>query len=123
MGWFGKKEIVDAVKGVGNFIDEQQLTTEERIGYKLKLFKEMAPFKIIQRIMVTIIMRHWMVWGFSSLISMWVGYLTGDLSYALLNKHIEYASLEMVWVPTASAVALYLGGGLPMFSGRSSHNE
>lgn len=114
--WFGKKDITDAVKGVGNWIDEQQLTTEEQVKYKLELFQAMAPFKVVQRIMVTIIMRHWMLWGFSSLLSLWLSYLLNDPEYSLFAMHIKYAGLEMVWIPTASAVGLYLGGGLPLFN-------
>tara|TARA_R110000851_G_scaffold317339_1_gene480767 strand:+ start:1550 stop:1918 length:369 start_codon:yes stop_codon:yes gene_type:complete len=116
MGWFGKKEIVEAVKGVGTWVDELNLTAEEEVKLKMELFRAMEPFKIIQRIMVTIIMRHWMVWGVSTLLSLYLGYFLGDVpDYELFYKHVEYAKLEMVWIPTASAVALYLGGGLPMY--------
>ncbi len=117
--WFGKEEIVSAVKGVGNWIDELNLTKEEQVKLKMQLFKAMEPFKVIQRIMVTIIMRHWMVWGINCMVAVWVGYITGDTEYELFRIFIEYAKLEMVWIPTASAVGLYLGGGLPFFKSKA----
>ena len=114
--WFGKSEVMETVKGVGKWIDEQQLTNEEQVNVKIMLFKAMAPFKVVQRIMVTIIMWHWGLWAVNVLASIWLGYHDGD--YALYTKFVEYAQLQMVWMPTAAAVTLYLGGGLTFFKGK-----
>lgn len=113
--WFGKKEVVDAVKGVGKFIDEQQLTAEETIQYKFKLMEVMHPFKQIQRIIVTWVMLHWVAVAVNCMIAIWVGYVTEDADYNLLARFVEYASLELVWTPTLGVFTLYLTGGLAKF--------
>ncbi len=115
MAFFGEKSIMDTIKGVGSWVDEQQLTNQEQVEIKIMLFKAMEPFKVIQRIMVTIIMWHWIIWAANVLGSIWLGHYDGD--YALYTKFVEYAQLQMVWVPTAAAVTLYLGGGLTFFKG------
>ena len=113
--WFGKKEAMAAAKGIGKFIDEQQLTAEETINYKFKLMEHMSAFKQIQRIIVTWVMVHWVAVGINCFIAIWLGYMTGDADYKLLAKFIEYASLEMVWTPTLGVFTLYLTGCLAKF--------
>lgn len=116
LGWFGKNEAVEAVNGIGKFIDEQQLTSEEQIKYKMQLLEKMDGFKVVQRTIVSIVMTHWLIWAINCLIAVWIGAFFDNK--ALFNDLVEYAKLEMVWAPTLGVVSLYLGGGLEMFKRR-----
>ncbi len=117
--WFGKKEAMDAAKGVGTFIDELNLTAEEQVKYKMHLFEAMGPFKQIQRIIVTYVMIHWLAWAINATLAVWLGYVlfdpASDDNYHLFNRFVEYAKLEMVWVPSFGVFTLYLSGGIPIF--------
>ena len=111
--WFGKKDAMETIRGVGGWIDEQQLTQEEQIKYKLHLFEIMGPFKQIQRIIVTWVMIHWIGWAANCMIALWLGQLFPELT--AFEKLVDYASLEMVWAPSLGVFTLYLSGGVAMF--------
>lgn len=113
--WFGKKEAMETISGIGGWIDEQQLTKEEQIKWKIAFLGKMEPFKIVQRIIVSIVFGHWAIWGFNVFVAIWVSHFTeNETAYLAL---IVYAKLEMVWAPTIAATTLYLGGGLAFFKG------
>lgn len=113
MFWFGKKEANRVIDGVGNFIDEQQLTKEEQIKYKLEWFAKMEPFKIVQRIIVSMIFSAWAFLLANVVIAIWVAHLTGNKS--AMDALFGLMEHKYIWMPTVSAVTVYLSGGLPFF--------
>jgi len=113
-GWFGKEESMGVIKGVGGFLDEQQLTKEEALAWNLKKLEHLAPFKIVQRIIVSIVFAHWMIWGLNMMLAIWVYHFTGN--NVATDYLLKYAQLELVWGPTLAATALYLGGGVSVFN-------
>lgn len=114
--WFGKKAAEDAVKGVGNWIDEQQFTPEEQVKYKLQLFEVMGPFKQIQRIIVTWVMHVWAGWSLLLGLSL-VGGAMFD-NYSMFDKALELITIPFVWTPCLGVFTLYLSGGLKNFGGK-----
>ncbi len=116
-GWFGQKESYNILKGVGSFIDEQQLTKEEQLKYRGHWLKQMEPFKVVQRIIVSIIMAHWALWGINCMIAIWLQHFTGNQS--AINALIAYAQLELVYLPTIAAVSVYLSGGIPFLQSKT----
>jgi len=115
MSWFGKKEATEIVKGVGGWIDEQQLTPEEQVKYKMHLLEKMEPFKIVQRIIVTWVMY---VWGMFALIlaaSWGIGVLFGN--WEALTQARDIVMTEFVWLPCLGVFTFYLSGGLKIFKG------
>jgi hypothetical protein len=113
--WFGKKAAEETVKGVGSWIDEQQLTKEEQIKYKLHLFEVMGPFKQIQRIIVTWVMYVWAAFSFNFIVAFWLGVIAGN--WTPIEKLIEVVSTPFIWTPCLGVFTLYLSGGLKMFKG------
>lgn len=114
-GWFGKKEANKVIDGVGGWIDEQQLTKEEQVKYKLALMEKMAPFKIVQRIIVSIVFSVWAFLIVMICLAVWVEHFTAISSAR--EGLIALIQSEFVWGPTLAASALYLGGGLNFFKG------
>ena len=121
MLWFGKKETASMIQGAGGWIDEQQLTKEEQIKYKIRIF-ETEGFKIVQRIIVTWVMYVWA--GYSALgglglllgFTLHVGFgVEHDKSYSLAVMVKEYAQIPFLWTPCLGVFSLYLGGGLSFF--------
>ena len=111
--WFGKKEANKVLDGAGTWLDEQQLTKEEQVKYKLALFEKMAPFKIVQRIIVSIVFSTWAFLIVMSVLAVWVAHFTGNR--AAMEGLAALITSEFVWGPTLAASALYLGGGLDFF--------
>lgn len=124
LGWFGKKEMGDAAKGIGNFIDEQQFTPEEQMKYKLHMFEVMGPFKGIQRIIATWVMIGWITllgFGASGILLGWILTLWGmdqEQAFLLYRMTLDFCSSEFVWVPCFGVFSLYLSGGLSIFKGK-----
>ena len=112
-GWFGKEESMEVIGGIGGWIDKQQLTKEEAIQWNLKKLDHLTPFKIVQRIIVSIVFGHWMLWGLNMMLAIWVYHFTGNEVAA--EYLLKYAQLELIWGPTMAAAALYLGGGVNLF--------
>lgn len=122
--WFGKKEgnkvldgAIDAVKGVGTWIDERNLTDEEKVKYKLAnskhlldLLKELSHFKIVQRIIVSIVFGFWAFASLNLVVACYIEWVFQDGS--LLESLISVITEQFIWVPVAGASGLYLGGGL-----------
>jgi len=114
---FGKKAARDMVKGVGGFIDEQQLTLEERLSYITKMMPVMGPFVAVQRIIITIIMIHWIAFAAQYMLSIWLeGY--GLAGVQVRESLIEYGKMNIIWGPTLAAIGLYTAGGVGIFKGK-----
>jgi len=111
--WFGKDEVVSAIKGVGNFIDEQQLTPEEAMKYRLHLLDKLDGFKVVQRIIVSIVFS---IWAFLIVFGVF-GVIVEALFFSSVMKDgmLEIMAMEFVYIPTSAAAALYLGGGVKLF--------
>lgn len=114
--WFGKKESTEVINRVGNFIDEQQLTKEEQIRYKLDWFEKLDAFKVIQRIIVSIIFTAWAFLFANTVVAVWVFHFTGNES--AVRSFLELMKNEYIWMPTVAAVTVYLSGGLPFFKSK-----
>ncbi|MFW0776317.1 MAG: hypothetical protein ACN2B6_01175 [Rickettsiales bacterium] len=123
LNWFGKKEAVEAAKGIGTFIDEQQFTPEEQMKYKLHMFDAMGPFKGIQRVIATYVMVGWLTLLSFGALGILLGFaltLMGVEQYkAMLMFTLtkEFCMTEFVWVPCFGVFSLYLSGGLKVFKG------
>lgn len=114
--WFGKDEASKVISGVGGWIDEQQFTPQEQLEGKLKLLGQMAPFKIVQRIIVTIVFGCWAVMILLISLSIFLEHFTGNS--VAREGFMGLIGTQYVWGPTVAASALYLGGGLAFFSGK-----
>ena len=113
----GVDNILDKDKGLlvkaGGWIGNMNFTAEERAEYNHKLMKlsveklkALAPFKVMQRIMVSIIMTEWFLIANSILLAIWLR--LPDVKKDLM----EFAMSEFAWMPVLAAVTLYLMGGV-----------
>lgn len=116
INWFGKKESTEIIKGVGNWVDEQQLSKEEQVKYKMHLLEKMEPFKIVQRIIVTWVMHVWAMFAVIIAFSWGFGLFTGN--WIPFEKAVEAVVTEFVWVPCFGVFTFYLTGGLGVMKGR-----
>ena len=113
--WFGKREatklVGDAAKGIGKYIDEQKLTAEEVMTYRMQLLQMLHPFKQIQRIIVTFVLSHWAFWAVNWFLASWLEH-SGYILAGMTDNLERYAKLEIVWTPTLGVFSLYLLGGV-----------
>lgn len=124
MGWF--TSLFSSTKAVDDFTDKDNghlaklggwfgnlnLTQEEIMENNSELaklsvekLKALHPFRVVQRIMVSIIMGVWGLWALSLL-----GCVLAD-SQVRVNNLIAVAQTQFMWVPISGAVGLYLLGG------------
>lgn len=125
MGWlgsiFGSKSAIDNIVDkdnglltqVGGWIGGLNYTEEEKAEanaktreWGIRQLEALAPFKIMQRIMVTIIMVQWAVLFNCAVVCImldWGGRF--DLIMA-------FAQTQFAWLPVCGAVSLYLLGGV-----------
>jgi len=125
MGWFSSlfavdkaaENILDKDKGlltqlggwVGGFSHtEQEKSEDAQVTRKwaTEFLTAMAPFKIMQRIMVTIIMSVWAFYCLNMSIAIWI------YSNDVVGDMMAFISTPFVWVPVSGAVTLYLMGGV-----------
>ena len=95
-----------AVDRIADGIDSAVYTPQERAQMKITQLEALAPFKVVQRILVSAIAFVWVVLIMQYSLAIWLGAL--DVQNAL----IELIQSEFVWAPTLAAFALYFGGGL-----------
>ncbi len=116
--------ILDKDKGlltqVGNWVGGFNYTEEEKSEadaktreWGLRQLEALAPFKVMQRIMVTIIMS---VWGLTC--AMMLIFISLEPSSAITNL-LLFMQLPFVWIPVSGAVGLYLMGGVIPRKGQS----
>lgn len=124
MGWlgnlFGTEKAVDNITGkdgiasqLGGWIGGMKYTEEEKAegnretrSLVIEQLKALAPFKVMQRIMVTIIMAEWAILFNCALVCIM---LKWDERFAQL---MIFAKSEFAWLPVFGAVSLYLLGGV-----------
>ena len=95
-----------AVEGVIKGIDSAVFTPQERAEMHIKQLEALAPFKIVQRILMSAICFVWVMLIAEYSVAIW---LQND---AVKDALIELIQSEFVWGPTLAGFALYLGGGL-----------
>ena len=125
MGWFGQligtdkilNNVVDKDNGLlaqaGNWIGGFSYTAEEKAEadaatreWGLRQLEALAPFKVMQRIMVTIIMVEWAI-----LFNVLIVAICLDATN-VVNNLLLFAQSNFAWIPVAGAVGLYLMGGV-----------
>jgi hypothetical protein len=120
-GLFGSKDavknIVDKDNGlltqVGSWIGNFNYTDEEKAEanaqtreWGLRQLDALAPFKVMQRIMVTIIMVEWAILFNCIVVFICLG------KPEVVNQLMAFAMTNFAWIPVAGAVGLYLVGGV-----------
>ena len=114
---FGKKATGEMAKQLGGFIDEQQLTLQERLKIISEMMPVMGPFVAVQRIIITIVMVHWIAFAAQYMLSIWLeGYDLAGLE--IRESLIEYGKMNIIWGPTLAAIGLYTAGGVGIFKGK-----
>ncbi len=133
MGWFGQligtdkvvNNVVDKDNGLlaqaGNWIGGFSYTPEEKAEadaatreWGLRQLEALAPFKVMQRIMVTIIMVEWAILLNVFIVAICLGATT------VVNNLLQLVQTNFVWIPIAGAVGLYLMGGVIPGRGKRS---
>ena len=118
---FGSSKAVDNILDkdsgllakAGAWVGNLNLTEEEQIKHNhmirewgFKQLEALEPFKVMQRIMVTIIMVQWAI--LFNVIIVAVCFQ----STAIVNELKEFAMSQFAWYPVGAAVTLYLLGGV-----------
>ena len=96
-GWIGGFSYTDQEKA-----EADQQTRE----WGLRQIEALAPFKIMQRIMVTIIMSVWAMLCIVMTIAICIK------SPDIITNLLLFIQSPFVWVPVSGAVGLYLMGGV-----------
>lgn len=108
--------LVKAGGWLGNlhYTDQEQAESDHKTReWGIRQLEALAPFKVMQRIMVTIIMVEWALILNSWLLSIWLR-LPG-----VKKEIMELAMSEFAWMPVLAAVSLYLLGGVVPHRGQS----
>ena len=112
---FGKGDAMDAAKGIGRFMDEQQFTLEEKaehnkelIAVQVVMLKALEPFKLAQRYL-GLATGFIMVFGALNLfIAAWVDVIWDKGAVDLFIKIIQE---PFIYFPVSAFVTLYTCGG------------
>ena len=117
---FGTEKAIDNVLDkdsgllvkAGSWFGNLNYTTEDQAEMNLEvrkvgvnLLNALHPFKLMQRIMVTIIMVEWAI-----LFNVFIIAICFQ-AHDILKDLMAFAQTEFAWVPIAGAVSLYLLGG------------
>ena len=95
-----------AVDAVAKGIDHANFTPQEQAELKLKQLEALAPFKVVQRILVSAIAFIWVILILQYSVSVWLK--DEEIKAALLLL----MALPFVVGPTIAGFALYFTGGL-----------
>lgn len=118
MGWFSglfsatkaADNLLDKDNGllvrVGEWVGDQQFTPQERAENAKEFLTALHPFKVMQRIMVTIIMVEWAILFNVMIVAICLR--AEDVQKDLM----AFAQTEFAWMPILGAVGLYLFGGV-----------
>jgi hypothetical protein len=96
-GWIGNLSHTDEEKA-----EDNQVTRKWAVDF----LTAMAPFKVMHRIMVTIIMSVWALYCVNMLVAIWI------YSNDVIADILLFIQTPFVWVPVSGAVSLYLLGGV-----------
>ena len=99
-----------AIDGITKGVDSAFFTEQEKKELSLEWLQALAPFKVVQRIMVGVIMTQWLLVGINYLAALWVEAVWPHIVVA--DRILEFAKTEFMWMPVVAAVGVYLGGGL-----------
>lgn len=92
---------------VGNFnyTDEEKAEADAKTReWGLKQLEALQPFKVVQRILASVIISIWAIVIINLLFAFW-------LQHPSSEKILELAFSDLVFWPTLSVVSLYFGGG------------
>ena len=111
---FGTKKAIEDITDkdnglltqMGGWFGDLNFTTEEQARWGIELLNALAPFKVMQRIMVTIIMVEWAI-----IINVWLIAICFN-SIPIINSILALVQTQFVWMPVVGAVTLYLFGGI-----------
>ncbi len=118
MAWFGRlfgtekaiSDITDKDNGlltqVGGWLGDMNFTDQERAKWGIELLAALEPFRVMQRIMVTIIMIEWAI-----LFNVFIVAICLEASSVVANL-LLFAQSQFAWMPVVGAVTLYLFGGI-----------
>ena len=111
---FGTQKAVDNLldkdKGLltqaGSWVGNFSFTDQEKSQWALKTLSALEPFKILQRIMVSIIMVEWAILFNVIIVAICLDATT------VTNNLLLFAQTKYAWIPVMGAVSLYLLGGV-----------
>jgi len=103
---FSPEAATKAIDAVTKGIDHANFTPQEQAELKIRQLESLAPFKVVQRILMASICFVWVTLIMQYCIAIW---LDAELVKTAL---IELIQSEFVWGPTLAGFGLYLGGGL-----------
>lgn len=108
--------LVRAGGWIGNFnyTDEERAESDHKTReWGLRQLEALAPFKVMQRIMVTIIMIEWAILLNCMILAIFLENKT------MFDNFLSLAMSNFAWIPVAGAVGLYLMGGVIPHRGQS----
>ena len=107
------KTVDHIAKGIDSAIYTKQEQAEMKVSIiqkRIEVLNALVPFKIMQRIMVTIIMVQWAFIGINMAIAIWVRAIWPKID--AVTPLMDFVQTQYMWLPVAGAVGLYLTGGL-----------
>jgi hypothetical protein len=113
---FGTKDAVDAVK---DGVDAVFFTPEEKARHMLDLLKAYEPFKLIQRVLASMVTAVYLgIWVISAII--YISSLFFDpcetacafSQFQEVSKDLSKMNNDTLGLPFATIMALYFGGGM-----------
>ena len=114
---FGTKKAIEDITDkdnglltqMGGWFGDLNFTTEEQARWGIELLNALQPFKVMQRIMVSIIMIEWAI-----IVNVWLVAICLN-SITVINSILALVQTQFVWMPVVGAVTLYLFGGINPF--------
>ena len=103
---FSPEAASKAVDHIAKGIDNANFTDQERAQMRLKQLELLAPFKVVQRILVSAIAIVWVALIMQYCVAIWLD------SESIKKALLELIASQFVWGPTIAGFALYFGGGL-----------
>ncbi len=101
--------LVRAGTALGNlhYSDQEKAEDSQEVRlWGVRQLEALAPFKVMQRIMVTIIMVQWAITCNVMLVAICLDATT------VINNLVLFIQSQFAWIPVAGAVGLYLMGGV-----------
>ena len=124
---FGTKEAIDTVK---DGVDAVFFTPEERAKHLIDLLKAYEPFKLIQRILASMVTCVYLgIWVISAIIyicSLFFDPCETQCNYTQFlqaSKDLAQMNNDTLGLPFATIMALYFGGGMLNGALRSKHGR
>jgi len=103
---FSPEAASKTIDHIAKGIDSANFTDQERAAMRLKQLELLAPFKVVQRILVSAIAFVWVALIMQYCLAIWLENET------IKDALLELIASQFVWGPTIAGFALYFGGGL-----------